>query len=303
MSSRNARIGTDRRIRARPEGASAGREFVQGLQRGFAVIRAFGADSPNLTITDVAQSTGLTRAVARRYILTLMELGYIVQDGSWFALTPRILDLGFTYLSGVDVTKVGQPVMEQIAATLEESCSAAVLDGQDIVYVARVPAKRIMSVNLIVGSRLPAHATSMGKVLLAHLSRENLDAYLAAKPLRPLTKNTLTDEAAFRKMLKDVRERGWAFSNEESELGVRTVAAPLYNHSNHVEAAINVAAHASRVSMKQLKEQHLPVLLAGARQISRALGAKQVPVNQARQAAAGTGRPTARAVFEPLRGR
>src|SRR5436190_18325545 len=143
--------------------------------------------------------------------------------------------------------------MERIAGRLHESCSTAVLDGQNIVYVSRVPAKRIMSINLVVGSRLPAHATSMGKVILAHLTPARLEAFFAAAPLRPLTRRTITNESAFRKVLNEVRERGWAFSNEESEVGVRTVSAPIFNHLNHVEAAINVAAHASRVSMKALK--------------------------------------------------
>jgi IclR family pca regulon transcriptional regulator len=257
-------------------GASAvrgSREFVQGLQRGFAVIRAFGADSPSLTIAEMAQRTGLPRAVARRYLMTLEELGFVVQDGSEFALTPRILDLGFTYLSTIDVARVAQPIMEEIVDRLHESCSAAVLDGAEVVYVARVPAKRIMSINLVVGSRLPAHATSMGKVLLAHLTPSDLEHYFAIAPLERLTARTIATESALRKVLKEVRERGWAFSDQESEVGVRTVAAPLYGHGNRLQAAINVAGHASRVSMKDLKERYLPVLLDASRRISRALGA------------------------------
>jgi IclR family pca regulon transcriptional regulator len=221
----------------------------------------------------MAQRTGLTRAVARRYLMTLGELGFVVRDGPEFALTPRILDLGFTYLSTIDVARIAQPVMEEIVDRLHESCSAAVLDGPEVVYVARVPAKRIMSINLVVGSRLPAHATSMGKVLLAHLTPVELDRYFTTAPLERLTTRTLATESALRKVLKDVRERGWAFSDQESEVGVRTVAAPLYGHGHRLHAAINVAGHASRVSMKDLKERHLPVLLDAARRISRTLGA------------------------------
>jgi IclR family pca regulon transcriptional regulator len=259
----------------RPRAANqpAPREFVQGLQRGFAVIKAFAADAPRLTIADVAERTGLTRAVARRYLFTLSELGYVTQNGAQFGLTPRVLDLGFTYLSTVDVATVAQPVMETVAERLHESCSVSVLDGDQCVYVARVPAKRIMSINLAVGSRLPAHATSMGKVLLAHLSPEQLNAYFTTATLRQLTKRTICTESALRKELNGVRERGWAFADQESEDGVRTVAAPIYNRLLTVQAAINVAGHAARVSMKALRTEHLPLLLDAARDISSALGA------------------------------
>ena len=236
-------------------------------------MHAFGADARDLSITEVAKRTGLSRAVARRYLLTLQELGYVVQNGSDFSLTPRILDLGFTYLSTIDVANIAQPVMEEITNTLHESCSAAVLDGTEVVYVARVQAKRIMSINLVVGSRLPAHATSMGKVLLAHLPPQNLEAYLSNAPFEALTKRTVTTAADLRRHLGLVRQRGWAFADQESEVGIRTVAAPLFNHNNQVDAALNVSGHAARVSMDELRRRYLPVLLDGARRISRALGA------------------------------
>ena len=250
------------------------REFVQGLQRGFAVVKAFSADGGRrLTVADVAGRTGLTRAVARRYLLTLQELGYVVHDGSHFTLTPRILDLGFTYLATVDVANIAQPFMERIVHTLRESCSIAVLDGHDAVYVARVAAKRIMSINLVVGSRLPAHATSMGKVLLANLSDAELDEYFRTAPLQRLTERTIGDEQTLRAALKLVRERGWAFADQESEDGVRTVAVPLFDRNMRVEAAMNVSGHASRVPMKELRSRYLPVLMETANEISRALGA------------------------------
>ena len=251
-------------------------EFVQGVERCFAVIRAFGHDTPTLTIAGVSERTGLTRAVARRYLLTLLDLGYIVQRGTQFSMTPRILDIGFAYLMSIDVGRVAQPYLEKLVETLHESSSAAVLDGADIVYVVRVPARRIMSANLVLGSRLPAHATSIGKVLLAYAPRERLDAYLATNPLQPLTQHTITDERAFRRTLEEARRRGWAAASDESELGVRSIAAPVFNHRHEVEAAINVAGHASRLSMKRLKEDGLPVLLETTAQISRALGAPRV---------------------------
>lgn len=261
--------------RTRGRAASSGRpgrEFVQGLERGFAVIKAFSADTHALTITQVAARTGLTRAVARRYLLTLDELGCVVQDGSHFKLTPRVLDLGFTYLSTLDVANFAQPFMERLVEKLHESCSVSVLDGHDCVYVARVPAKRIMSINLVVGSRLPAHATSMGKVLLAALSPDALDRYFATATLSRLTKRTICNETTLRRVLKDVRDRGWAFADQESEDGVRTVAAPIVDRSGEIVAAINVSGHAARVSMNELRRHYLPLVIDASRQISRALG-------------------------------
>lgn len=254
------------------------REYVQGLERGFAVIKAFSADGDRrLTVAEMARRTGLTRAVARRYLLTLQSLGYVVHDGTTFTLTPRILDLGFTYLATVDVANIAQPAMEHIVHTLRESCSIAVLDGRDAVYVARVAAQRIMSINLVVGSRLPAHATSMGKVLLAYLAPAELDAFFAAGPLRRLTNRTIVDEAPLRAALEQVRARGWAFADQESEDGVRTVAVPLFDRSMQVQAAMNVSGHASRVPMKELRGRYLRVLREAAAEISHALGANIAP--------------------------
>jgi IclR family pca regulon transcriptional regulator len=253
------------------------RESVQGLRRGFAVIRAFSADARELTIADVATRTGLPRAVARRYLFTLEELGCIVHSGASFKLTPRLLDLGFTYLSTVQVATLAQPFLEKVVAKLHESSSIGVLDGHDCVYVARVPAKRIMSINLAVGSRLPAHATSMGKVLLAYLPPERLEAYFASGPLQRLTKRTLCEEAKLRKALDDVRARGWALCDQETEVGVRAVAAPIFDRLHQVHAALNVGSHATRVPLKVLKHDYLPVVLEAARKMSRVLGANIDP--------------------------
>jgi len=249
------------------------REFVQGLERGLAVILSFSPQAPSLTIALVAERTGLTRAAARRYLKTLTALGYVVQDGDRFSLTPRLLDLGFTYLSTLDVTSVVHPFMETVTATLHESCSVSVLDNHDIVYIARRAANRIMSVNLAVGSRLPAHATSMGKVLLAYQPPGELERYFESVVRESLTDHTVVDERALRAALDRVRDKGWAVANQESELGVRSVAAPIFGRDGEVHAAINVSAHATRVSLEQLQRDYLPVLLEAARGISKALGA------------------------------
>jgi IclR family pca regulon transcriptional regulator len=250
------------------------REFVQGLERGFAVIRAFSSEAPTLTIAQVADRTGLTRAVARRYLLTLQTLGYVMQEANRFSLTPRMLDLGFTYLSTLDVASVAPPFMERVTEALHESCSVCVLDGDEIVYVARRAAKRIMSINLALGSRLPAHATPMGKVMLAHLPPPELDAYFKAATLTRLTETTIVKPAELKKALAEVRVQGWAIADEETELGVRSIAAPIVDRAGEVHAALNVAGHAARVSLHQLKRTYLPVVLEAAHDISRALGAK-----------------------------
>jgi IclR family pca regulon transcriptional regulator len=256
------------------EGETRPREYVQGLERGLAVIRSFSAETPHLTIAQVAERTGLTRAVARRYLKTLEALGYVIQNNDRFSLTPRLLDLGFTYLSTLDVTSVVQPFMEQVTDALHESCSVSVLDDHDVVYIARRAANRIMSINLAVGSRLPAHATSMGKVLLAYLPPVEFEHYLQSVDREPLTANTIVDDQPLRAALEDIRANGWAVADEESELGVRSAAAPLVGRDGEVRAAINVSAHAARVSLEQLKADYLPVLLEAARGISKALGAK-----------------------------
>ena len=256
---------------AKPEGRD--REFVRGFERGVAVIKAFNAQNPALTVTQVAERARLTRAVARRYLLTLETLGYVTQHGTWYALTPSVLEIGFAYLSSTTVADIARPWMLQIVETLQESCSIAVFDREDIVYVARVPARRIMTTNLLVGSRLPAHATSLGHVLLAYLPPARLDAYFVTASLQPLTDKTITDKDELRRALDRVRRRGWAENDEASEKGVRTVAVPLVDRTGEVIAAMNVSGHASRVTMRDLRRHHLPLLLNAAREISRALGA------------------------------
>jgi IclR family transcriptional regulator, pca regulon regulatory protein len=250
-------------------------EYVRALERGLAVLKAFSARAPALSMTEVAERAGLTRAVARRYLFTLEALGYVVFHDGQFQLTPRVLDFGFTYLAATGISDVARPFMEHIVATLRESCSVGVLDGTDVVYIARVTADRIMTTNLTVGSRLPAHATSMGKVLLAYQTPEQLAGYFESSLLQHLTARTIVDEAALRALLDRVRRRGFATNDEESEIGVRTISVPLYDRTNRVAAAINLSGHASRVSMRELKRDHLPVLLSAARGISRALGATE----------------------------
>jgi len=250
-----------------------GAHFVQSLERGLAVIRAFDADHPELTLSDVARATGLTRAAARRFLLTLADLGYVRTDGRRFALSARVLDLGYAYLSALTLPEVATPHLERLVAEVRESSSVSVLDGDDIVYVARVPTSRIMRVAINVGTRFPAYATSMGRVQLAGLPEAELDAYLARADLRRLTAHTLAQPDALRAELARIRAQGWALVDQELEEGLRSVAAPIRDRTGAVVAAINVSAHASRASKDAVRRTLLPPLLAAAERIEADLRA------------------------------
>jgi len=237
-------------------------EHVQSLARGLAVIRAFSASSPQLTLSDVARATGLTRAAARRFLLTLADLGYVRSDGRLFSLTPRVLELGYAYLSSLSLPEVAAPHLERLAAEVHESASVAVLDGEDVVYVARVATARIMRVSISIGTRFPAYCTSMGRVLLAALPPADLDAYLDRAGLRRLTSRTITTPDRLREELGQVREQGWAMVDQELEEGLRSIAAPIRDRGGAVVAAANVSTHASRTTLQQARRTLLPALLS-----------------------------------------
>ncbi len=247
------------------------REFVASLARGLTVIRAFSRDAREMTLSEVAQKTGLTRAAARRFLLTLESLGYVASDGRRFRLTPKVLDLGFSYLSSMELWDVAMPHMEEVSAAIHESCSASVLEGCDIVYVARVPTKRIMSVALGIGARLPAVATSMGRVLLAHLDDDAQQQHLAGCPIRRHTEHTVTDPAALRDVLHAVRQQGWCLVDQELEEGLISIAVPVRNQRGRVLAAMNASTHASRKTPDEVESDYLPVLQQAARKIATAL--------------------------------
>lgn len=246
---------------------------VQSLARGLAVIRAFNAATPELTLSDVARSTGLTRAAARRFLLTLEDLGYVRTDGRLFSLTPRVLELGYAYLSSITLPEVAQPHLERLVAEVHESSSVSVLDGEDVVYVARVATSRIMTVSITVGTRFPAYATSMGRVLLAGLPDAELERYLATVQLRPLTAYTVTSVEDLRTSLQRVRATGRALVDQELEEGVRSLAAPIRDAAGDVIAAINLSTHGSRTSLQTMRNDLLPPLLATAARIEADLQA------------------------------
>lgn len=246
-------------------------QYVQSLARGLSVIRAFGRDRPSMTLSDIAEATGLSRATARRFLLTLIELGYVRTDGRLFLLSPRVLELGFSYLSGLALPEIVAPHLEQLSRRLNESASASVLDDGDIVYIARVPARRIMTVSITVGTRFPAHATSMGRVLLAGLDDDALDRYLDSIGRAAFTENTVTDAATLRETLLQVRRQGWALVDQELEPGLRSIAAPLRGVDGRVLAAINVSTSTSSASLERISDDYRPAVLEAAADISEAL--------------------------------
>lgn len=248
-----------------------GSDYVQSLGRGLAVLTAFSSDRPEMTISDIARETLLTRATARRLVLTLEELGYVTSDGRRFRLTPQVLDLGYSYISSLGLGDAAQPFMEKLVEELQESSSISVLDGMDIVYVVRVPTKRIMTVSLGLGSRLPAYCTSMGRVLLAGLPDDEFERRLSSTTLEPHTQKTVTDRDQLRKLIVGVRRAGWAMVDGELEVGVRSLSAPIRNRMGETVAAVNVSTNPSRVTSDQLRTRFLPVLLSTADHISERL--------------------------------
>jgi IclR family pca regulon transcriptional regulator len=251
--------------------SEASRDFVQSLERGLAVIRAFDGEHRELRLTEVAERTGLTRAAARRFLLTLVELGYVGQADGRFSLRPRVLDLGYSYLSGLSFGEIAQPHMERLVHEVNESSSISVLDDLEVVYVVRVPTRRIMSITLAVGTRLPAYATSMGRVLLASLPPAELESRLKRVTLRKLTPHTITTKKALREELDRVRAQGFAMVDQELEQGLRSAAVPLVDAEAQV-AALNISVHAGRTSMEQLRTDFLPQVQATARAIERDAG-------------------------------
>lgn len=245
-----------------------GDSYVQSFARGLEVIRSFSATAPQQTLSEVAERTGLTRAGARRILLTLQTLGYVDSDGKLFRLTPRILELGFAYLTSMPLWHLAGPTMERLSDALGESCSAAVLDGTDVVYVLRVHTHKIMSLNLGVGSRLPAWCTSMGRVLLAGLDDAEVKRRLQASDRQAYTRHTVTAPTELMKRIRAVREQGWCLVGQELEEGLVSIAAPVRNAAGQTVAALNVSGQINRTSPTEMRQRMLPALQEAARTIS-----------------------------------
>lgn len=234
--------------------------FVQSLERGLSVITAFGPETPALTLSEVSRATDLTRAAARRFLLTLVDLGYVRFDGKLYRLAPKTLGLGYSYLSSLSLPHIAQPHLEDLVTKTHESSSMAVLDGQDIVYVARVATSRIMTVAINVGTRFPAYATSMGRVLLAGLDEAALEEYLDNVAFERFTPYTVTSVDQLRDAARHVRDQGHALVDQELEHGLRSIAAPVHDRHGRVVAAVNVSTHVNRVTRERVRREFLPVL-------------------------------------------
>jgi IclR family pca regulon transcriptional regulator len=250
---------------------------VRSLERGLGVIRALSAPGTGLTLAEVARETGLTRAATRRFLLTLQDLGYVRAEDRRFRLTPRVLELGYSFLSNLTLPEIAQPHLRELVQKVGESSSVSILDGLDIAYVAREPTRRIMTVAIAVGTRFPAYATSMGRVLLAGLADPGLDAYLEAVQLRRLTDSTLVDPTALRAEILRVRNQGWALVDQELEDGLRSIATPIRDRSGVVIAAVNLSTHASHRTLAGIRRDLLGELLETAQRIERDLAAARGP--------------------------
>jgi IclR family transcriptional regulator, pca regulon regulatory protein len=249
-------------------GRGTGPDFVEALARGLDVIAAFSADRPTMSLTEVATATGLARPTARRLLLTLEEMGFVRTSGGAFQLTPRVLSLGMAYVSSLGLWDIARPHLEALVARTGESSSMAQLDGSDIVYVARVSVPRIISLRVEIGTRFPAVRTSQGKVLLAALSPEELDAVLAQPSRAGLPAAGDPSPEQLREELLRVRARGWALADEELAPGIRSVAVPVRDRTGAVRAAMNVTVHAAETSTERLVQEHLPLLLRTAGEVS-----------------------------------
>jgi IclR family pca regulon transcriptional regulator len=242
--------------------------FMTSLARGLAVVRAFSDQRRTLTIAQISQKTGIPRAAVRRCLHTLRQLGYAGAEMNNFSLKPKILTLGYSYLSSTPLTVSAQPYLNNISRTLNESCSLAVLDENEILYVARAATSRVMSVALNTGSRLPAYCTSLGRVMLANLPDHELKRYLETVKLRAYTDRTVVSARRLKEILLEVRAAGFAIIDEELEVGLRSIAVPVRGASGNVVAALNVGAQSIRVSKRQMEEEILPVLLKGSEELS-----------------------------------
>ena len=246
------------------------RQFVQSLERGLSVIRALSAPEPQ-TLSDVARATGLTRAASRRFLLTLQQLGYVHLDGTRFQLTPQVLELGYAYLSSLTLPEVAQPHLERLVEEVHESSSVSVLDGGDVVYVARVPTRSIMRVAISVGTRFPAYATSMGRVLLAGLGAERLEDYFARAQFQALTQHTEVDPVRLRRAIADAGRAGYALVEDELAYGVIALAVPVHDSAQRVVASLNTSSHSKKTTRAVLLKSRLPMLLDVSNRISREL--------------------------------
>lgn len=246
--------------------------FMTSLARGLAVIHAFQERKRQLTIAQISHRTEIPRAAVRRCLHTLIKLGYATTDGRTYSLLPKVLTLGHAYLSSTPLAVTAQPILDRISEQLHEACSMATLEGNEILYIARsATPQRLISVDLSVGSRLPAYCTSMGRILLAGLDDPALEEYLETADLQVKTTRTLHTAEALRANIAEIRQQGWVIIDQELEMGLRSVAVPLRDSAGQVLAALNVGTHVSRTSRLELERKFLPVLLEASKELGTRL--------------------------------
>jgi IclR family transcriptional regulator, pca regulon regulatory protein len=251
----------------KPADPTEGPDFVTALARGLTVIRAFGPDRPNMTLADIAKRVSLPRATVRRSLITLETLGYVESDGRNFALSPKVLALGNSYLTSSPFPRTIQPMLERLAEKVGESCWAAILDDEDVLLVAGAKSNRLLSAGLRVGSRLPAYCSAFGRVLMSGHTEQEIDVYLSSVILRMHTSRTVTDPAAIRRSIQDARTSGYAVVDGEVELGLCSLAAPITDLRGKIVAAVNTTAPSSRVKSAEMVERFLPHLRQVAEEI------------------------------------
>ncbi|SMD11864.1 IclR family transcriptional regulator C-terminal domain-containing protein [Rhizobium sp. RU36D] len=249
----------------------ADRDYVNALARGLEVIKVFTRHSPKMTLSEIASETGMTRATVRRFLLTLAHEGYVEVSGKHFSLRPKILELGFSALSSMDLWDVMQPVLNDLSEQLNESCFAAVLDGDSVIYVARATSNRRVNVGISIGSKVPAHCVSTGRVLLASLSEPDLHRYLDAMTLTRFTANTITSKVQLRSVLEEVRIQGWSIVDQELEIGLRSLSVPVKDGNGQIVAALNVCCPSNRITPDDMRTRVLALTLEAARNITQAL--------------------------------
>jgi IclR family transcriptional regulator, pca regulon regulatory protein len=242
-------------------------DFIEGMAKGMAVLESFDTERQRLNATLAAQRAGITRAAARRHLLTLAHLGYLETDGSHFWLAPKVLRFSGSYLASARLPRVLQPTLNRLAAQTVESFSAVVLDGDQVVIVARSGPTRLLAYGLHLGARLPAHATSTGRVLLAAKTKAEFNAWMKGRELARLTTHTAVDPRKFKALVEEVRTQDFCVASEEHELGVHALAVPLRNLQGQTVAALNVVAAPQRLEMRQMQRGLLPLLLDAAREL------------------------------------
>ena len=247
-------------------------DFMTSLARGLAVVQAFQERKRHLTIAQISHRTEIPRAAVRRCLHTLIKLGYATTDGRTYSLLPKVLTLGHAYVSSTPLAVSAQPYLDRMSELLHEACNMATLEGDDILYIARsATTRRLISVDLSVGGRLPAYCTSMGRILLAALDDSSLSEYLERADLQAKTSRTLHTPQALLECLQQVRQQGWCIVDQELEQGLRAIAVPVYDASGQVVAALNASTHAGRVSRSDLEQRFLPGLLSASRDLSAQL--------------------------------